>query len=217
MSTRNSLRGGVLLAVVVGLMAFSLPAFAQVLGSAHDLNTFPGVTMPSSQTCVACHTPHNADITVAEAPLWNHEMTASAHTPYSGGGTLNATVPAPGGISLLCLSCHDGTVAVDSFGGSTGTNFLAGNENLGTDLSDDHPISFVYDLALSGLDGALEDPATALSTLGGTIAQDMLFGVGNTNLECASCHDVHNGPGTTGALLRISNVGSALCTTCHVK
>ena len=90
---------------------------------------------------------------------------------------------------------------------------------VGTDLSNDHPISFTYDNALFVADPELFDPvnlASKTTALGGTINDDMLFG---GKLECGSCHDVHNGPDavTNGKLLRISNTSSGLCLTCHNK
>jgi hypothetical protein len=98
----------------------------------------------------------------------------------------------PSGVSKLCLSCHDGTVAEDSFGGQVGTTFMSGSALVGTDLSNDHPISFTYDDTLAGNDGGLYPPSTTNSGLGGTIAADMLFG---GSMECGSCHDVHNADG----------------------
>ncbi|MHB2154654.1 cytochrome c3 family protein [Calditrichota bacterium GD2] len=146
--------------------------------------------------------------------MWNHEVTGATFTPYSS-STLDATVGQPNGVSKLCLSCHDGTVAVDNFGGETnGNEFVSGNDLIGTDLSDDHPVSFVYDAALATADGGLYDPTTTNSGLGGTIDQDMLI---SHKLECSSCHDVHNGAGTTGYLLIKSNANSDLCLTCHAK
>ena len=80
--------------------------------------------------------------------------------------------------------------------------------NLGTDLSNDHPISIGYSLAA---DAAFVNPATVTSTLPlfpGT--QDATYQV-----ECASCHNVHND--SINPFLRISNDNSAICLTCHVK
>jgi predicted CXXCH cytochrome family protein len=114
----------------------------------------------------------------------------------------------------LCLSCHDGTVAVDNFGGrANGTEFVAGVFLIGTDLRDDHPVSFVYDAALASVDGGLRNPTLSSSGLGGTIDDDMLLG---NKLQCASCHDVHNGSGLPRLLVK-SNAASALCLTCHCK
>ncbi len=194
------------------VMAMAQYGLAQtIVGSAHD---FSGDTWnPSGEVCIVCHTPHNANTTVTDAPLWNHEVTTATFTPYSS-ATLDAAVGQPDASSKLCLSCHDGTVALDNFGGTTGgTNFIGGNDLLGTDLSNDHPISFTYDPALASADGGLFDPSTQNSGLGGVINDDMLIG---GKMECASCHDVHNGSGI-GFLLVKSNANSALCLTCHNK
>lgn len=182
-----------------------------ISGSAHDFSGKAWNT--TGQICVVCHTPHFSDTTVTTAPLWNHEVTTATYTLYSS-STLDATVGQPNDESLLCLSCHDGTVALDNFGGNTGgTNFIGGGVKVGTDLSDDHPVSFTYNTALATADGGLYDPATQTSGLGGTIRADLLF---SDRLECASCHDPHNGAGIA-KLLRKSNAASALCLTCHNK
>ncbi|RMI02871.1 MAG: cytochrome C [Calditrichaeota bacterium] len=182
-----------------------------IVGSGHDFSGEPWNT--TGEICVVCHTPHEGDVSVTDAPLWNHEVTTATFTLYSS-STLDATVGQPDGNSKLCLSCHDGTVAVDNFGGQTGgTVFVTGDALIGTEVNDDHPISFTYDPALATADGELNDPTTTPSGLGGTIAEDMLF---NGELQCASCHDVHNSTGLPHLLIK-SNNASALCLTCHVK
>lgn len=189
-------------------------AFAQtIVGTDHDLS---GVQGTGGEICVVCHTPHNADTSVAEAPLWNHAVTTADFTVYSSPTFDGGPSGQPGGASRLCLSCHDGTVALDAFGGGAGTagNVIAPGDAayIGIDLSNDHPISFIYDSALATSDGGLADPATANSGLGGTIDADMLFA---GNMECASCHDVHDS--TITPFLRVSNDASAMCLTCHNK
>lgn len=191
-----------------------------IVGSAHD---FSGSGWSGGEICIACHTPHGADTTVAEAPLWNHALTGKTFVLYSS-PSLDATVAQPDGSSKLCLSCHDGTVALDSFGTTTGSTFMSGPAAVGADeLDNDHPISFVYDAALSTTDGALYDPTDVTNqiTIGagadsktGTIDDVMLLG---TKMQCASCHDVHNKFTNGPTLLRIANTGSALCLTCHDK
>ena len=182
-----------------------------IVGSAHDFSNDSWNT--SGEICIVCHTMHNADVSVNDAPLWNHETTASSFTPYTS-STLDATAGQPDASSKLCLSCHDGTIAVDNFNGNTsGTNFLTGNSNVGTDLNDDHPVSITYDASLASADGGLYNPTTTNSGLGGTISEDLLIG---NQVQCASCHDVHNGSGID-KLLRKSNNASALCLTCHDK
>jgi len=198
---------------VFTLLASTPVAAGTIVGSEHDFST-QGWT---NQICIVCHTPHNADTSVVAAPLWNHEVTNSTFILYNS-PTLEGTVNQPSGTSKLCLSCHDGTVAVDNFGGTTsGTNFIDGPANFGVDLSNDHPISITYE---NVLDTGLADPAT-LVTIGsagssrtGSLTQ-LLIPAGT--VECASCHDVHNTFTAAGNLLKISNDSSSLCLTCHTK
>ncbi|MCL5992182.1 MAG: cytochrome C [Bacteroidetes bacterium] len=192
--------------------------------SHHD---FSGSSWANFEICIPCHTPHNANQDIINGTLWNHQNTTSTYQTYTS-STLNATVGQPGGISKLCLSCHDGTIAIDSYGGTTSGTLFMTTGSFGTDMRNQHPISFEYSTSLANADGGLRDPATQSSGLGGTIAQDLLV---NNKLECISCHDVHvhrNNSGCTGChtihpmqtktlSLRKSNDGSALCLTCHIK
>ncbi len=211
----------------IGLLVFgalSTQVFAgSIAGSAHDFSTGNDATWSGGRICIVCHTPHNADTSVTASPLWNHEVTAATFTTYLS-DTLDGSVGTVGGTSKLCLSCHDGTVAVDSFGGSTnGSDFLTGSKNLGINLSDDHPISVTYTTATAASDGGLHDPATVNVTIGGdpksrTGTIGTVLAPGGT-VECASCHDVHNtfAAAGNGSLLKVTNTGSALCLTCHDK
>ena len=184
-------------------------ALADIAGTDHDFST---EGWSNGEICITCHTPHNADTSVVDSPLWNHEVTTAVFSLYSS-STLDATdIGQPDGASKLCLSCHDGTVAIDSYGGATGTNFITGSTLVGTDLGDDHPISFTYNDALATSDGELFTPSTDPSGLGSTIDNDLLF---SGKMQCASCHDVH-GTGFDSLLVK-SNAASALCMTCHDK
>lgn len=194
------------------LLAGTGVAFAQITGTKHDFETATWNT--TGEKCKMCHVPHTANVTIEDTPLWNHDLSVATYTVY-GSSTLDATVGQPDGGSKACLGCHDGTVALNAFGGNTFTGadvFIPGTANLGSDLSDDHPVSFVYDATLATNDGELNDPTTTTSGLGGTIGQDMLF---STKVQCASCHDPHDN--TNAPFLVKSNAGSALCQTCHTK
>ena len=198
-------------------LTFQLASAGTITGSAHD---FSSDSWSGGQICVACHAPHNTSTAVTAAPLWNHALSTQTYTLYST-STLNSTPGQPAGVSKLCLSCHDGTVAVNSFGGATGSTFVTGNENLGIDLSNDHPIGITYDAALVTADGALNPTSTAVTigsggkTRVGTIATNMLYA---GKLECSSCHDVHNTfTAASTKLLKVTSAASALCTTCHSK
>ena len=220
---RNLVSGG----VCIVLSLAGTPAMAgTITGSPHD---FSSSGWSGGQICVACHTPHNSDTSVASAPLWHHAVTTATFTMYSRDSLDGTITGQPDGVSRLCLSCHDGTVAVDSFGGATGGVYMGSlnpNAVLGTDLSNDHPISITFNSTTAATDGALHDPVTTNVTIGsggdktrtGTISTVMLS---NGTVQCSSCHDVHNSftvPGTDGQpLLKVSKAGSALCLTCHNK
>jgi len=207
------------LALVAGFGGVSI---AGIQGSFHD---FSGAGWSENRICLPCHTPHNADTLVSEAPLWNHEVTTASYQVYSSPTMTASPVNQPTGASKLCLSCHDGTVAVDSFGGNPGAIMIGsinGSADLGTDLSDDHPISFTYDATLATNDGGLFDPTTTNVTIGtapftktGPISDVMLFG---GVLQCASCHSVHNDFVVGDEyLLKLNSQGSELCLACHNK
>lgn len=204
--------------ILVGIAVCAIPitiSAQSITGSKHDFSGKGWTNLSVSsgaEICVVCHTPHNGTSGL-EAPLWNHALTVATFTPYAS-STLDASVGQPDGVSLVCLSCHDGTVALDAFGSTPGViEFMpAGARLLGTDLANDHPVSFTYDTALASADGGLFDPAITASGLGGTIEQDFLR---SGKVQCASCHNPHDV--ANGKFLRKDNTGSALCLTCHDK
>lgn len=136
------------------------------LGSSSTIagaNSFSG----TAAVCVFCHTPHGGS-TSAAVPLWNRNLADPAtYTTYAtlNSATLEGAEAPVGSVSIACLSCHDGTQAMDtvlnepgsgvdnatfSAGVWTGTNQTAGQLNAGLvtnltqDLSNDHPIGIQY-------------------------------------------------------------------------
>jgi predicted CXXCH cytochrome family protein len=199
-----SLAGATVLALPIG-------SVGSIVGTKHDLSAYG---WGSDQTCIFCHTPHNSKADLL-APLWNHASTVATYNLYGENGassTFNATntISQPSASSKACLSCHDGTVAMDTFGSRTGTHKMGGLSNLGVDLRNDHPISFTYDAALATADGELAMPVSPAFV--DAARKVPLF---NSRLECASCHDVHDD--TNPPFLRKNNAGSALCLSCHIK
>ncbi len=204
------------MAMFVLLVVGAWPAAATITDSVHDMSVGSGnrVVALEDQICRACHVPHNARS--AEA-LWSRSMGAGPYTPYGPGLDLDATVPVPAGTSLLCLACHDGTLDLGDYVNSPtpGEGPLTGDVALSADLSDDHPISFLYAESATPIDLEIAADTTAFG--GQTIADFLEDG---TTMQCATCHDVHNSDSEVGgnpSLLRETSVGSAICLTCHLK
>jgi predicted CXXCH cytochrome family protein len=214
-----------LAAALVALMA--TPLAADVVGTDHDLSST--LSGGPAQVCVFCHTPHNSNQgtdLAGNAPLWNHTLSTNATYGEYTSLTFNATDLADVGsggysVSKLCLSCHDGTIAVGSMynppnvsgGEATSTaGAITSNANLGTDLSDDHPVNFTYASSVNNGDGELVAEATVAS-------QGLLSGGVGGTVQCSSCHDPHvSGPDAPDLyFMRVTMEQSELCTTCHVK
>ncbi len=146
---------------------------------------------------------------------WNHRVTTATYTLYSS-PTLKATLSQPTHYgSKLCLSCHDGTVALDSFGGNTrSTTFIDTANSVGTDLRGTHPIGLIYDAALSTADPELYNPATKLTALGGTITHDLLFGTGTWSARPVTTSTIRETTLPSSASRRTE---ARICLTCHNK
>ncbi len=201
--------------IVTGAFALSCHAGAvaqsSVVNSPHNLSASgPGAVRAAGedQVCIFCHAPHNAS---PIQPLWNRLLPMTAYSVYSS-NSLDAKPAQPTGASKMCLSCHDGTIALGSVisraqdiqMASGVTTIPPGATNLGTDLSDDHPISFVYDNALAAKDPKIVPP----NSLPPELALDA-----NRELQCTTCHEPHDN--SRGMFLVKNNDTSQLCMTCH--
>lgn len=174
-----------------------------IVGSSHD---FSGYGWSGGGVCAPFHTPHRAADSIS-APLWSHDTTAATYTVNDASGTEMAASEALDTVSLLCMSCHDGTVALDSFGGATGNQYISGNALIGTDLRNDHPVGVTgnYDQAVIDHPGQYADKA---------VLGLPLYVLNNADsVSCGTCHDVHGSPNPP--LLRLSTAGGELCLTCH--
>ena len=175
-----------LAAVALALLAGT--ASAGIKDTPHNLtssSTGPNKQSTTEQICVFCHTPHAAAAGTEKPPLWNKSIPSNAgYTTYStaNSSTIDGQVLAVGSVSAACLSCHDGTQAMDNIinapgsggyaaggGGATGLAYNWGAStrvdgdgklinsgafiaNLGQDLTNDHPIGIQY--CGGGLSGA---------------------------------------------------------------
>ena len=196
-----------------------------VTSTLHNLSVGGTGTIGSteSEVCVFCHTPHAAS--QQQTPLWNRSL-SSPYVPYES-PSANAVPGQPTGDSKLCLSCHDGTIALGNvlnLRGApatitmTGTNpdgtIPAGRTLLGTSLLNDHPISFSFDGSLSTVDGELVNPTTL--TGGVRLWEGSTPGVAD-EVQCSTCHDAHEA--AEPKFLRKGLMGQSdnLCLTCHTK
>jgi predicted CXXCH cytochrome family protein len=188
-----------ILFVIVAVSVPSTAVFAGVTGTPHDFS--PGRT--GSMACQYCHTPHMA---MTGTPLWNHKLSERVYEIYWS-SSLDAKVGQPTGSSKLCLSCHDGTVALEATvrGGAGSTFIKPGAKNLGTDLSDDHPVSFVYSSDVSDKDPQIRPPE-------GVVDELKLDHLGE--MQCTTCHDPHDN--SFGNFLVMTNIRSNMCVQCHM-
>jgi predicted CXXCH cytochrome family protein len=190
--------------LLFGLAAFA-PAVAGIAGSAHDLSVLAAGTTESAGAtglCSFCHAPHDKK---PQKARWGPESSGVTYMLYSS-STLQSKPGQPTGASRLCLACHDGTLApAHTRSTKPGpARSVSGDSVLGTDLSDDHPISFTYDSSLATIQGELANPATLPRALVLDREQQM---------QCTTCHDPHQGE--TRKFLRIEDRGGALCVSCH--
>ncbi|GAB4321318.1 MAG: cytochrome c3 family protein [Candidatus Sumerlaeia bacterium] len=189
----------------------ALAAGSKIVGSKHNLSiTGPGPVRAASEEriCVFCHTPHGGR---SDAPLWNRRDSPAAYIPYDS-PTLQARPGQPTGASKLCLSCHDGTIAMGDLISEAQAVAMIGSATMppgpgliGTDLRDDHPISFPYVDSLSGQN------AGRLASPGSWDARVRLDSRGE--VQCTTCHDPHDDQ--WGRFLVMDNQGALLCRQCH--
>src|SRR3989304_2707714 len=213
----------------------------------HNLSSIPpaGIerniyTEQTTEICIFCHTPHGASVEAAStlrAPLWNRNLSTARYILYDQiwstsfeAYEVNPPKPnAPTGYSRLCLSCHDGTIALgtvvnppgsgilslplemiyptgqSSAGGAgtvpVGSGVTSGDTRvIGTNLQNDHPVSFTYDSSLAVRDEELVDPGPALvppAKVSDTTPISPIRRYPGTNInkydsvQCTSCHNPH--------------------------
>ncbi len=181
---------------------------SDMVNTKHNLSVSgPGPIRALTETriCVFCHTPHNA---TPQSPLWNKELEPQVYNVYASPTLRAGPLPQPSGPTKLCLSCHDGTIAlgavVNPAGGITmaGATTLAPGSlsNFGLNLSGHHPVSFNYRNALPNPELLSVPPP------------DLVYG-DTDEVHCITCHDPHND--VNGKFLLKDNRYSALCIDCH--
>lgn len=201
---------------------------SQIKNTRHNLSiSGPGQykSVDETEICKFCHTPHSAN---PKQPLWNHELSAVQHYKTYQSPTFEASLSGQApltidGNSRLCLSCHDGTVALGAMvrsqtkiGFQKGMGVLPPTARgyIGTDLSGSHPISFevtedliarnnTKDTLLNRLTEMRSDPDVRLDE--------------NNKVQCTACHDAHSDKNfsTSGIHFWAKPTFNDVCLVCH--
>lgn len=105
----------------------------------------------------------------------------------------------------LCLACHDqNTITANpNLAVAKGKLDSRPSAYINTDLSNDHPVGFVF------------DPSQSPANIKAPVKAHVTFGPTRNQMWCSSCHNVHDNQ--NGMFLVMSNAGSALCLDCHIR
>lgn len=238
--------------VMVFLLISIVMAGSNIVDSPHNLSISGKGTIKAiseKEICVFCHIPHHEGVGL---PLWNHLLSSQDYTLYESEFLKRTGYPLPvqpskiegqpGIVSRMCLSCHDGTVAVGGVYWVRGTNLYDLGQKIemtgvnpdgtipsteegyiGTDLRSHHPVAIPYDpsfiYTVGGTPKSIElrnpDPSPPIK----------LYEYGGIKyVECASCHDPHRyDPVVNKKFLRIDSGNTFgenvlnTCIACHTR
>jgi len=226
-------------ALVLGItgLVFGAEVHPGIKDTPHDVYNMTGDS--TLEPCAMCHTPHSGS---GDYPLWNRAVPGVVYDMYSSPSYDMNEGKQPGSPSSLCLACHNGVYSslVNYPGPGSIDNANYDYEMnpglwamLGTDLTNDHPVSFSYmpsmDQDVNNFPAAVTDD-TGRQWIPDVVAGNRypLYGDGK-QFECATCHAVHdtvqyNGKRFTGGksvgtqvfFLRQDNSGSKMCADCHL-
>lgn len=236
------LAGGCLL--VTAIMATA--ATVRVQDTKHNLSSTGTGSIKSlaagsggtTEICVFCHTPHSASL---EAPLWNRSMPVGSYQTYTsdilsalGYGIEDPLNASAAGYAIhvktrVCMSCHDGTIALGNLrnlptgmnaaiqmsgtsGGKIGTSSPG---YLGIDIRDDHPVSMTYDTTKDPELQAISGSNVRLYKLSGSQVIVDSARANGSYVECTTCHNPHDNQ--YGNFLIDTNQFSKICVSCHTK
>jgi predicted CXXCH cytochrome family protein len=171
----------------------------------HDLS------VEGAATCPMCHVVDSTRGGID--PEWDPQGDSGAFSTYTDPDAAPARPWRPQGVSLVCLSCHDGMIGPDRVI-TTQVAAVASGAILAdyrTVFLGEHPISVSYGLT----EDRLRTTALNVNAYGRAGGVLPLFGSQRSAVECASCHNAHYE--TFDAFLRVTAAQSTLCTTCHRK
>jgi predicted CXXCH cytochrome family protein len=164
--------------------------------------------------CLYCHVPHSG-VQNPNGALWSQTLSSQVYKSYTSTTLHNTGLqPMLGGDSSLCLSCHDGTVAVGQtqpFGQIQMSGNMYPADKFGTDLQGSHPFSLKTPMV--DAPDLVQSLASSHTTADSTGAVKLI----NNSVECTSCHTPHSqmvDAISKNFLVRDSSSGQ-LCLSCH--
>jgi hypothetical protein len=182
-----------------------------VLG-AHDLSMAGSSHIQGSMSaaCLYCHVPHSGR---GKAALWGQTYSNQIYSTYVSKTAQNTTVQPPvGEASSMCLSCHDGTVAVGQVT-PYGPFIMKGTfpNTMGSQLQGSHPFSLQVPLK--------DSPSLVPSLVANGTTNDSTKSVQliKGNIECSSCHNPHiqSVDKLSPNFLVRDNLKGGICLSCH--
>ena len=243
----------VIVLLVLSVFIPNVASAASIVGSKHDFS-FPssGVTPFAgnfatatdgkiNEVCVFCHTPLSANtdsVRETDILVWNRTNPTNAYDVYSSTTLDVAPDNPPRGITLMCMSCHDGitSIAVNTLLNAPGS----GNPAIATDppgsadqLGDIYKGDIITGWGANtgeGIPGVAgntnlsNDHPVSFTWISDLLGMKTDAAIGfsdttvklfNNKMECATCHTVHDP--AIPPFLRMTNVSSLMCLRCHDK
>lgn len=141
MNRRTMLLAALLPLMMAGIALAQANSVYGFISNANNPHNFTNEGFSGGEICKPCHTPHNAIAQDISDRLWAHTLTNATYVTHDGSADAHDYLDHG---SLLCMSCHDGTVALGDYVGSTNMGGkISSGANLGGangDLTNDHPI-----------------------------------------------------------------------------
>lgn len=205
------------------------PCHSEAVKLSHPVDIKPSMTLPEefipdrkgNLTCNSCHTTHEKGYGMSHlrVPLESEAFCESCHKEILEGMPLSAGVSAHLGggaerrfiswgegeyldeLSIECLLCHDGSIAIDSV---VDKPVRAGEYQHSNNIGLSHPVGVSHKKATEKYMGAYRKADN--------LPQEIRLFDGRVG--CVSCHNPYS---KMSNKLAMSNEGSALCLACHVK
>ena len=194
---------GILLLSQLAWTCVSAQEYSALEDTRHDLAIYLRPTSADRDDdprCVFCHAPRSRLLSLGS---WIEDQPENLLVyPYDRPSEISPAGK-PDGSSLICLGCHDGTIALGDIVSRT-QSAVSSTGQARTDFSDGHPVSLRYEAGAGEARIALESRDRLPEQIG-------LDAMGK--IQCTTCHDPHDD--TYGNFLVMDYSDKTLCVACH--